>query len=100
MALKYQHQAKIETLAQKVTGTATPLRYSDMAASLFSDPGSLQKRKSDELIYYRGQNADNEGVNTKMTDAGFKFWSGRDGGAETRVDQAERDFNEGAGTYP
>lgn len=100
MALNYQHQAKIETLAKKVTGTATPLRYSDMATSLFSDPGSAQKRKSDELVYYQGQNGDGATVNRKMADAGFKFWSGRDGGTETRVDQAERDFNEGGGTYP
>lgn len=100
MALKYPHQSQLETLAKKVTGTPAPLRYSDMAASLFSDPGSAQKRKSDELAYYRGQNGDAATVNTKLGDAGMKFWSARDGGTETRRDQAERDFNEGSGTYP
>lgn len=96
----YPNQSKLETLAKKVTGTPAPLRYSDMASSLFSDPGSGQKRKSDELVYYQSQNADAPTVNRKQSDAGFKFWSGRDGGTETRADQAERDFNAGSGTYP
>jgi hypothetical protein len=93
MALIYKNQAYIEALARRVTGvTANPPRRTDMEVTLFADPGSGQKRKSDELIYYNNKNGDAAGVNKKITDAKFTF-DAANGGNEPRADQAEHIFD-------
>ncbi|HEX9504149.1 MAG TPA: hypothetical protein VF974_07610 [Patescibacteria group bacterium] len=91
MALTYYHQARIEALARKVSGTTAPLRMNDMEQTLFSQTGGI-KRKSDEIAYYENKNTDGATVNRKLSDAGSTFWAANGAGPSTRADELEHTF--------
>ena len=87
MGLFYKQQNKIEALSKKTGLPLTGNRASDLASSLYGDRGNT----FDELKYLRNENASDEGVDIRNSDAWITY-AGAKGVTTNRADQLEREF--------